>query len=376
MKTWPKLYKLDNKGKVRVWQIDIEQMGNPIIDSGKSNSWCYRQTHGVLGGKLQQTFTTIDAGKNIGKKNETSIGEQCELEAQSLWEKQRDRKGYTETIPSEKPFGPMLAKSYDKDGHHIKFPCYVQPKLDGLRCLAKVEGGKVELRSRQNKVFKVLQHIEDELSQFPDGVYDGELYSHDATFQDIVSGIKRDEKNGLTDKIEYWIYDLINDDTFENRYKQLLVINSYIKNSKSIKLVNTNLCEYPSDIEYFHKEAILSEMEGVMLRNAAGSYKINGRSADLQKYKKFMDEEFEIIGAEENKGKLAGSCVFLCKTKEGGIFKVMPDGSEVQRKKYWTDWNSGKIKSGDLLTVEFFSWTTSTPKVPRFPIGKIIRDYD
>jgi hypothetical protein len=54
----------------------------------------------------------------------------------------------------------------------------------------------------------------------------------------------------------------------------------------------------------------------------------------------------------------------------------MPEGSESQRKKYWTDWNNGKIKSGDLLTVEFFSWTTSIPKVPRFPIGKIIRDYD
>lgn len=87
-----------------------------------------------------------------------------------------------------------------------------------------------------------------------------------------------------------------------------------------------------------------------------------------------MDEEFKIIGAEENKGKLEGTCVFVCETDEGGTFKVMPEGSEEQRTQYFDDWNSGKIKVGDKLTVKFFSWSTSTPKVPRFPIGKGIRD--
>ena len=365
MKTWPKLYKLDNKGKIRVWWIEA-------IESIDGDPPAYYQNHGVLDGKIQRTSTYITEGKNKGKSNATTSWEQCCLEAESLWTKQRDRKGYTETIPSAKPFGPMLAKSYDKDGHHIKFPCYVQPKLDGLRCLAIVKDGKVELRSRQNKVFKVLDHIEKELYQFPDGVYDGELYAHDVSFQDIVSGIKRDEKNDLTAKIEYWIYDIVNEDN--NKLRQITI--SELPFNNIIKRVATIDTADETFLDKFHSHFTNMGFEGIMVRNWNGLYKVNGRSADLQKYKKFMDEEFEIFDAEENKGKLAGSCVFHCKTKDGGTFKVMPEGSESQRKKYWTDWNSGKIKSGMMATVEFFSYTTSIPKIPRFPIMKTIRDYE
>lgn len=372
MKTFPKLYKLDNKGKIRVWWIvafDWDLMSNLEATPPE-----YTQYHGVLDGKIQNASTTVKEGKNIGKSNETSAYEQCCLEAESLWTKQRDRKGYTETVPTAKPFGPMLAKSYDEHGHHIKFPCYVQPKLDGLRCIAKVENGSVTLWSRQNKQFTVLPHIEQNVVHLGDGIYDGELYLHSASFQDIVGAIKRDEKNDLTEKIQYHIYDMINDDTYEKRYVELVMrFSGKLRTSQIIRLVKTQVIR-AENLDECHLEYTQDGYEGAMLRNPTGKYKINGRSADLQKYKKFMDAEFEVIGAEENKGKLSGTCVFRCKTANGGEFAVMPEGTEAQRRQYWQDWNSGKIKKGSLLTVKFFSWTTSTPKVPRFPIGIAIRE--
>jgi DNA ligase-1 len=387
MKSWPKLYKVDNKGKVRVWWIiaDDWQLEGPP---------CYYQYHGVLDGKIQNTYTNVPEGKNIGKANETTAYEQCCLEAESLWTKQRDRKGYSETMPTEKPFGPMLAKSYDKDGHHIKFPCYVQPKLDGLRCIGTAVNRKITLTSRQNKVFKVLQHVEKELARLPFNTkWDGELYIHHESFQNIVGAIKRDESNELTSKIQYYIYDFVDDRLpFKDRLARLnLAMDTYIdtlncageihedgSNLKYLTLqkVPTSICECAEDLVSWHKVYVDAGYEGIMLRNMDGLYKIGGRSQDLQKYKVFMDQEFKIIGAEENKGKLAGTCVFVCTTDDEGIFKVMPEGSEEQRRQYWEDWNSGKIKIGDEITVKFFSWSTSTPKVPRFPIGKGIRNYE
>lgn len=376
---WPTLYKLDNKGKIRQWSIKVDY----------NDDWYYEQTHGTQGGKMQTTSTTIEYGKNEGKANETSPEEQCILEANALWTKQRDRKGYTETIPTEKPFGPMLAKSYDKDGKHIVFPCAVQPKLDGLRCIAKVNGDKVTLWSRQNKQFKVLEHLEKELILLPDGIYDGELYIHGVEFQKIVSGIKRDEPNELTPLIEYHIYDIINDKPYIERQTTLHSIfsNPLLKKFDEQKLaectpkrfnklieVESIICRSKEELPELHAKFVKDGYEGIMLRNTKGLYKISGRSSDLQKYKLFLDEEFEIIGAKENKGKLEGTCVFTCKTKEGGIFDVMPEGSEEQRAEYWERWLDSDIVEGNLLTVKFFEWTTTKPPVPRFPIGKTIRN--
>lgn len=384
MKTWPTLYKLDNKGKVRQWNIRAYEI---------DGNWCYSQSHGIIGGKIQSSETLISAGKNQGRSNATTAQEQCVAEAESLWIERRDRKGYSETVPTEKPFEPMLAKSYDKDGKHIKFPCFVQPKLDGLKCLGKVKNGSVTFWSRQNKQFQVLQHLEEQLSKFPDGIYDGELYLHEATFQDIVGAIKRDESNDLTARIEYWIYDLVDENlSFEDRHAKITdcfrqaypnyhrLTKKFTEDSPTdelhIKQVETIKCAEEEKISHWHKIATDKGYEGIMLRNANGKYKVGGRSADLQKVKSFLDQEFDIEWATENKGKLVDTCVFNCITKDGARFAVMPEGSEEQRRQYWTDWQSGKIKPGDKLTVKFFSWTTSVPEVPRFPVGKIVRNYE
>lgn len=115
--------------------------------------------------------------------------------------------------------------------------------------------------------------------------------------------------------------------------------------------------------------------EGIMIRNYAGLYKEDGRSQNLLKYKKFIDQEFPIVGAIRNKGKLENTCVFVC-DHNGEEFKVMCEGSQEEREKLWSDWKNGKIQAGDKLTVKFFSWTSSDKPVPRFPIGVGVRNYE
>ena len=364
-------------GKVSKWNIEAI----------KDSPCYYIIKHGYIDGAQQEQITEVKSGKNIGRSNETDMWEQCQLEAKSRWTKQKDRKGYSVTIPTKKPLRPMLAKSYNKpgtdftdlkDGKHIQFPCYWQPKLDGMRCLA-IKTKKIYLVSRQGKQFTALQHLEKELDRLmPDNsIWDGELYKHGEEFQNIISAAKRDEKSDITDSIEFHVYDCINKETYDKRFAHLFSI--LIKDNKPasgvVKLVWTKEIDSAQELPKLHDEQVKRGYEGIILRNKNGIYEVDKRSKDLQKVKVFTDEEFPIVSAYENPKK-PGTCTFNCKTKDGAIFGCMPEGSEEYRQKCWKDWQNGNIKAGDLLTVQFFSWTTSEKPVPRFPVGKAIRDYE
>lgn len=370
------LYKMDSKGKIREWSIrtDITNTGVPY----------YEQIHGLRGGKLQETKTLIRKGKNVGRANETTPMEQCNLEAQSLWNKQRDRKGYTEAIPTEKPKMPMLAKSYQKDGKKIKWPAAAQPKLDGIRCMAILEKGTVTLKSRTGKEFKAVDHIKQAIidsltiavpTQGPPLILDGELYNHEyrEDFQRLVSAIKRDDPSTESQYIQYHVYDYFSDKDFSDRSSFLEVL---LKPNDSIVVVPTYSVGNFDEFKAFYGGCIDEGFEGAMLRNLKGPYEENRRSPNLQKFKEFYDAEFRIVDAYENKGKQAGQCTFSCVTDAGAEFGVKPKGSDAQRQQYWKDWQNGTIKAGDILTVRYFEMTNSDPPVPRFPVGIAIRNYE
>ena len=105
----------------------------------------------------------------------------------------------------------MLAHRYNEKKSEIKFPCFVQPKLDGVRCV--VVGNK--LYSRNGNRFPVLPHIENELKICNKNnlILDGELFTDDINFEKIVGLVKKykkseeDEKNSL--KIYLNVFDYI-----------------------------------------------------------------------------------------------------------------------------------------------------------------------
>ena len=101
----PTLYKMDSSKKIRVWSITTE---------GDT----YSVSHGALGGAQQSTLVTCE-GKNIGRSNETTGESQAISEAQGLWNKQKDRKGYTVEIPTTQPNLPMLAHKYKDHKHKL-----------------------------------------------------------------------------------------------------------------------------------------------------------------------------------------------------------------------------------------------------------------
>lgn len=354
------LYKKNLRGTLQQWSISVD--GTTIVTR-----------YGMVGGKIQETRDTIKSGKNLGKINETSVEEQAEAEALAKWTKQKER-GYSEsseTAEEQTTFGAidvMLAHTYSKQGHKIVYPAYVQPKLDGIRCVALIEDGSVSLWTRSKKRITSMVHIEDALRRhYSEGhhILDGELYNHAFRdkFEKIVSHVRKEEPEGSYTDVQYHIYDLAHlDSTFESRYVRLS--NEDYQSDFLIK-VSTEVVLSEDETFRWFEEFKSRGYEGAIIRNSEGKY-VGNRSYDLQKIKDFDDAEFVILSANEGRGKLAGHvAAFTCITDDGTPFDVKLMGDQEFLKKAYED---PSLWEGKSLTVKFQGYTNKNG-VPRFPVG-------
>jgi DNA ligase-1 len=244
--------------------------------------------------------------------------------------------------------------------------------LDGTRAVAIPHKG---IFSRNRKAYPHLEHIIDEINQLPASIIlDGELYSSELSFQEIVGLVKREtllaQDIQKQHSIKLHVYDLIIPDTsFHDRYSQLIALFHSYK-FQHIVLVQTDTCDNKTTIQSYYTKYMHDGYEGIMLRNKNGLYK-GVRSADLQKYKEFIDDEFEIVGFEEGVGLEAGCIIWICKTADGKIFHCRPRGTRYERQSLFIN---GAQYIGKHLTVRYQE--LSDTNIPRFPVGIAVRDYE
>ena len=362
------LFKRNSKGKIMFWHIDVEPNGD--------HTFSLVTRHGQVDGKVQETKDVISNGKNIGKANETTVFQQAWLEATSKWTKQIERKGYKPDINKldidERPgIEPMLAHRYDKYPDKITFPCFIQPKLDGHRCIAVIKDGKCNLYSRKRTMITALPHINEALEclGFTNAVLDGELYNHDYKndFETLSSFIRMQEPKEGHEMVQYHVYDLVSDLDFEHRLDILhQVFDLPFVDNDVLKLVPTLTCT--EDLVNKQFNFFVSEgYEGAILRNSKGSYE-HKRSYNLQKVKQFEDSEFKIVDVIEGRGAMKGHAIFVCETPEGKTFKAKPSGSMDSLKQIFKDRNEF---IGCDVTVQFQGYTNK--KIPRFPVALRVR---
>ncbi len=350
---FPTLYAHAINGKIKQWDISVTTLDTIVV----------RVSHGYIDGKKTVAERTISAGKNIGKKNETSALQQAINEATSKWNGKKDDGFSEESDNISKVIRPMLAHDYSKHGNKIKFPCMVQPKLDGVR--AYYDNGA--LYSRTGKEFGGLDHILNELKGSPLR-FDGELYSHELTFQEIVGLVKKKQIN--TEKIYLYVYDIIAENmTFKDRHAKLIEFFASHPNIKNVKLLKTDDCDTVGSLKPLHDTYVADNYEGLIIRNIDGLYAINARSTNLQKFKEFLDDEFTVTGFADGEGVEAGLVLWVCETKDGKKFTVRPRGTHEDRAVLFS---TGASYVGKLLTVRFQEYTNDG--IPRFPIGIGIRE--
>ena len=365
----PTLYCKSKTGKTQVWNIQV--IGSTI-----------RVSYGYQDGATTVNEKTITAGKNIGKKNETTPEQQAASEARSTWDKKKTG-GYAESLDDAHVPGvadaaavaaheailPMLAHDYHKRGKDIKFPCFVQPKLDGVRCIFK----NGVLTSRQGKVFPNMDHITQDLKDV-DLVLDGELYSNTLNFQQFVGLVRKKKHNDaekqLLRQVKFHVYDCVNDKPFSERNESINNLFSKRLYAFSEPLL-TEECKSKEDLKKFHDKYVAEGKEGLIIRNKDGLYQLAARSKDLQKYKEFEDAEYKVIGFTDGEGSEKGLVIWICETSAGKSFHVRPRGTHEARAEIF---NEAKDYVGKSLTVRYQELTEEG--IPRFPVGIAFRDYE
>ena len=207
---------------------------------------------------------------------------------------------------------------------------FIQPKLDGVRCLFTKDGAF----SRNHKQFMNVKHIEMSLESFfeqhPNVVLDGELYNHKLKrdFEKIISLVRK-QKPTDTDRldaqhlVQFHVYDYFDGvmyDSYDTRRDQLICSNIY---DAQIKYVHAQPVKSYEQARDFHATYLSEGYEGSIIR-LDGLYK-HGRSYDLMKFKDFSDTEATIIGYEVGKGKRSGTLgKFIMLDDEGVQFGCPP----------------------------------------------------
>jgi DNA ligase-1 len=369
---FPILYSKSKGGKTQVWSIKVMK--------GPGEGATIKTSYGYEGGAMQEGQKEILKGKV-----KRSPWEQALSEAQSDWKKKKD-KGYAENLGNAHVPGlagedavaahatilPMLAHDYHKRGKSIVFPCYVQAKLDGVRSIFK----NGVLTSRMGKPFSGLEHILAELGPATtEGlVLDGEVYSTTLPFQQFVGLVKKkkftaEDKEQLK-QVNLWVYDCVNDSPFEQR---LATLKAFFAKHKfgHVHLLPTEEAANAGELKGFHDGYVAKGYEGLIVRNKKGMYHLATRSADLQKYKEFEDDEYEVVGFTDGEGQEKGLVIWTCKTKGGKQFHVRPRGTHEERAALFKE---GDTYVGKKLTVRYQELTGDG--IPRFPVGISFRDYE
>ena len=269
---------------------------------------------------------------------------------------------------------------------------YIQPKLDGVRCVIQAEPYSdkgniipiVTAYSRTGKEWKNIDHILEELIPFftkhPDVILDGELYNHDLkdNFEKIISLVRK-QKPTPVDRHEarlltqFHCYDMYSPDFNHNfNIRDEFIMETIDGEYEHTVTVDTEEVFDMDDAKKYHVENLALGYEGSIVRlNTKYQQK---RSHSLRKFKDFSDAEATIVGYLDGKGKRTGTLgKFIMQDDEGNQFGCPPGKGYTY--KDLADMLSNIHKyMGQRATFTFFERTKAGSY--RHPLFKCLRNYE
>ena len=256
---------------------------------------------------------------------------------------------------------------------------YMSEKLDGIRCI--IFGGVAYSRSLKRIPNLSIQAYVQYHAEAMEGM-DGELIVGDKNAPDVfnqsTSGVMRIE--GEPD-FTFWVFDRWHPtQTWIERFTRLV---NYTRFPARVKVLEHLTVESETQIDEFEATMLAQGAEGVMLRDSDATYKC-GRSGtknpELQKVKRFVDNEFEIIGwepkytntNEATVNELGTMGSLILRTSKGDTFSCGSGMTDAIREDLW---ERRETLMGQLAKVKYFD-VGNGYNVPRFPVLVGIRHKD
>ena len=273
----------------------------------------------------------------------------------------------------------MLAHKYNED--KADYPAFIQPKLDGVRCLFSAKGAF----SRTGNQFMNVMHIEKALEplfeKYPNMVVDGELYNHGLKddFEKIISLVRK-KKPTVEDIVEasqltqYHIYDIASMEYATYTDRNLFILaEPCLRFKHGIQITPTRLATDFDHAQQWHEKNLKEGYEGSIYRTPSGKYK-GTRSWDLMKFKDFEDSEATIIGYELGKGKRTGTIGKFIMQDDEGVEFGCPPGKGYDYKDLAGMLDNINDYIGQRATFTYFQRTQAGSY--RHPLYKCIRNYE
>lgn len=276
---------------------------------------------------------------------------------------------------------PMLAYKVGKKEVDWSEGVFIQPKLDGVRCIFTKDGAF----SRTGKQFKNVAHLEYDLTDFfrknPNTVLDGELYNHRLKhdFEKIISLVRKTKPTEIDRRnaqhlVQFHVYDVIKiHPFFEYNYGERF---NWLRNNLPIAatmtLIKNTSVDSLEEAKMLHDIHLTQGYEGSILR-LDKPYE-QKRSYNLQKFKDFSDDEATIVGYEAGKGKRSGTLgKFYMQDDEGNQFGC-PPGKGYSYKDLAFMLENIHDYIGQRATFTYFQRTQAGSY--RHPLFKALRNYE
>jgi hypothetical protein len=230
----------------------------------------------------------------------------------------------------------MLCSQFEeKLVNKLKFPAYVQLKMDGMRFNAIVKDGKCEFRSRNGKEIQLLGNLEQEFIALANGknvVFDGELLVNDkGVVLDRQTGngiLNKANKGTISDleahKVHATVWDIIPYDDFTKGkstfdYHTRFSALESLSLPKKIHLVESTVVASLEEAQTIFEKYLADGQEGIILKDMSGVWE-DKRAKHQIKFKGEMECDLEILAVEEGTGKYAGklgAVVCASRSKDG-----------------------------------------------------------
>lgn len=272
---------------------------------------------------------------------------------------------------------PLLAHVYEP--HRVTYPCYVQPKLNGIRAL--YQGGRFQSRDEIPFPEGLLDHLAKPLLQTfdPSVILDGELYVHGWPLQKINGAVTpvRQKPTEDTLKVEYHVFDVIEfGRSFGTRFRKYCPsVNLAAKDIGPIKWVQWDMPSDEQDADSCYARFVSAGYEGMMYRLGDCPYTVpkqeglgyslhaaprksrflsdkNNRCWHLLKRKDWQDDEFDFVSIEPTIGEKGEPGFQLwCLARNGKRFKFGSGPSQAEVEFYLANPPIGKKVKGKYLVL-------------------------
>ena len=219
------------------------------------------------------------------------------------------------------PEKPPLMRPYDYDEKHLQLPCFISPKLDGVRAFRSPNG--MMFRSG-HPIFGAV-HIRRYVSNGTDG----EMLIPGMPFAES-AGLIRSHAN--TPEAHFYVFDNANDpNIFRDRYYRLKHT-QYI--SDKVHVINHTKVYSKAEIFDYHNSYLAAGFEGSVLKTLNHTYR-GMKDWNWMRIVPVKSVDLKVIGVYEGTGKYTGMMGGIECQGEGVYCKVGTGFDDKQRKDYW-----------------------------------------